>query len=376
MADRLELRVPARRLLIGLAVTVVPISVLALYGSARAGVQAEELAGSHLQTIAQSVAMDAAAFVRAKVIEAALMASDSAVREAAVTANDSLRALSEDQRLARIKELDEKWNTPEGERVAAEILASRASEALRATLAVDPAFLRITVTDGHGATIAASHKTLDYYQADEQYWKAIYADGRGGVSLTDVLYDEATRTHYIGVGVPVIDENNAFIGTLDALVEVSALFPLLYRSDLGPAGYAALVRTDGSLIAGSDGGSIAGRSATPEYSAVQDAKQNFVGRSAGHFVADFPQRGETIVAFADVGLADEFQQLDWRVVASQDGRQVLGAVAGLQLLFMAGALLSLASVVFLAVYFQLHTHSEIEEFEELGHSDRSAAAHS
>jgi hypothetical protein len=40
------------------------------------------------------------------------------------------------------------------------------------------------VTDARGGTVAATHKTLDYYQADEEFWQNIYASGRGAVSIT------------------------------------------------------------------------------------------------------------------------------------------------------------------------------------------------
>ena len=41
----------------------------------------------------------------------------------------------------------------------------------------DRRFLRITVTDAKGATVAATHKTLDYYQADEEFWQNISVPG-------------------------------------------------------------------------------------------------------------------------------------------------------------------------------------------------------
>ena len=85
---------------------------------------------------------------------------------------------------------------------------------------LDPRILRITVTDAKGANVAMSHKTLDYYQADEEYWQNIYAQGRGAISVTDILYDQATKANYIGIGVPVTEEGSSqLIGTLDALVD-------------------------------------------------------------------------------------------------------------------------------------------------------------
>lgn len=374
MAKILELHVPAKRLLVALLVTVVPISLVALFAVSRAGRQAERTAGTHLATVTDAVAALVSEHLRAKVIEAALMASDAAVREVVTASNQRFEGLSEEELTNRLRSLDEAWNEPQGQSTVSEVLSNPASTSLRRELSVDPAFLRVTVTDRHGATVAATHKTLDYYQGDEQYWLDIYADGRGGISLTDVLYDEATKTYYMGVGAPVVDDNNRFIGTLDALVEVSSLFPLIRRTELGARSYAAVVDASGQVIASSDGASVADRIVAPEFEAFQDASGSFRNRSTGYFIAPFPDGGERFVAFASVGTRDELQQLDWMVVTSQAAQEVLAITSGTQFLIMAIALLSLASVVFLAVYFQLHTQSEIEEMEELSHEQPSAAA--
>jgi len=38
------------------------------------------------------------------------------------------------------------------------------------------------------------------------------------VNLTDLLYDDLTKSHYIGVGVPILEEGtNRFLGAVDAL---------------------------------------------------------------------------------------------------------------------------------------------------------------
>ncbi len=364
MARAFEFHVSGRKLLLGLLVTVVPISLAALYASTEAGRAAERAAGLNLQTVAESVASHIQANVRAKVIEAALMASDSAVQTVVVESNRQYERVYEEEILKRLEARDEAWNTPAGQRQAAAMLSSPASESLRRKLLVQPTFLRITVTDRRGATVAATHKTLDYYQADEEYWQDIFATGRGAVSLTDVLYDDASKHNYIGVGVPVVDENNTMIGTLDALVDISALFPLIHGANLGSGGRVALVKSDGTVIAGSDHVSLADRARSEDYSAIQDNRDAFGGAAAGHMTAAFPGGREKLLAFADTGLKGEFRKLDWIVSVAQDAPAALREAAFIQLIIMGIALLSLAAVVFLAVYFSLHRQSEIEEIEQ------------
>jgi hypothetical protein len=87
MPRTFEFHISGRRLLIGLLVTAVPISLIAILASTRTGRNSEHAAGQNLRIITESIAAVVKERVRAKVIEAALMASDSAVL-AEVTASN------------------------------------------------------------------------------------------------------------------------------------------------------------------------------------------------------------------------------------------------------------------------------------------------
>ena len=362
MAEPFEFYISGKKLITALLVTVVPISIAALYASTEAGKATERAAGRHLETVAKSVAVQVNHRIHEKVVEAALIASDAAIHELVRASNLQYERVPDDVILERLMAKEKIWNTPQGRDLVEQTMSNPASEALRRKITVDPSFLRITVTDWKGATLAASHKTLDYYQADEEYWQDIYFYGRGVVSITDVLYDDATKYHYIGVGVPVIDESSTVIGTLDALVDISWLSSLTNRSDLGNAGVVALAKSDGTLIASSETLSVAGQTRLVEVDAFLDARDSFEGRAAGHFKASFPNGRQAYVAFARTGLGEQYKRLDWLVVASEDTSET--AMSGIQMLIMGIALLSLASVVFLIVYLALHRQSEIEEVEE------------
>jgi len=120
------------------------------------------------------------------------MVSDAAVQDVVRTANLAYFRVQDNVIRERLLAMDKIWDTPSGVDLVKEMMSNPASESLRRKLTVDQSFLRITTTDFKGGTVAATHKTLDYYQADEEYWQDIYFYGRGVVSLTDVLYDDAT----------------------------------------------------------------------------------------------------------------------------------------------------------------------------------------
>ena len=365
--DTFEFRVAFRKLLIGLLVTVVPISLAALYAVSESARSLHQTIGSHYTTLAESTASQVTQFIHGQVIEVGLMAANPAVVDAVTAANRSYQGMSDAAISEKIQRAEDIWLTPRADALVSPILGSQASQSLRRYLQIDPIFLRITVTDNKGATVAATHKTIDYFQADEEYWRSIYAEGRGSVSLTDVSYDVVTKNNYIGIGVPIIEpDTGLFLGTLDALIEVSGLFPIVRRAEVGPGGRALLVKDDGTVISGPRT-TLAMSLKSEEYNALVDASKNTAGRRSGYLLANFPDRGETLIAFADTGLREDFNNLGWLVLVSQPADQAFAPINTTQQLIMLIAFLGLAAVVVLGVYFALHRKTEVEETEQEFH---------
>lgn len=68
-------------------------------------------------------------------------------------------------------------------------------------------YCEIFVMDDQGCITAASKKTSDYWQGDEDKFVKSFADGKGMIFIDDSDYDESTDTALIQVSVPVIDPN-------------------------------------------------------------------------------------------------------------------------------------------------------------------------
>lgn len=365
------LRIPLHKLLIGLLVTVVPISIAGLYSLSQSDRALESAIGAQFKTIATSTASEISRFVHDRVVHVGVVARQPEIVQEVVRANRAYEGMSEDAIHARIERIDKIWNTPEAAATVRAILASPASRALRQHIEVDKRFLRITVTDARGATIASTHKTIDYYQADEEYWQNIYADGRGAVSLTDILYDEVSKSNYIGVGVPVLEEGtNRFIGTVDALVDVSSLFPMVHRAELGRTARTLLVREDGTVIAAPQV-SLSMNLKSPEFDTVRDALLTLPGRQTGYVVAEVSGRGRTLIGFADTGLREDYQALGWQVLVAQDAREAFAPVRMVGRLIAFMCALGLAMVTLLVVYFALHRREPRSEIEHVAHAKRA-----
>ncbi len=93
--ERFEFRVSFRKLLIGAAVTIVPISLITLHQIGQSGDHLQETIGRQFATNAQASADEVAQFIRAHVVETALMASDTAVVDGVAAANRAYGGLGQ-----------------------------------------------------------------------------------------------------------------------------------------------------------------------------------------------------------------------------------------------------------------------------------------
>jgi RNase H-fold protein (predicted Holliday junction resolvase) len=374
-SERFILRVPLGRLLIGLLLTVIPISLIGLFALAQSEKSLQESVGTNFRTIAEATSGEVSQFIHDRVHDVGFMAISPVVVETIAGSNRSYPGLGEKAVTDRIQKLETSWNTPAADQFVKAMLSNRASALLRRFREMDPRFLRITVTDEKGAVVAATHKTLDYFQADEDFWQAVCAQGRGGINLTDILYDEVTKSNYIGVGVPVLEEgSNRFIGVIDALVDLSSIMPIMNRLQTSRTAKITLAKEDGTVIAAPQA-TLSMNLKSGEFEAIKDSLGTLGGRQTGHLVVAMPGGRRDLIAFADTGLKQDYRKLGWLVIVSQDVQEALAPVRMIQRLIAFMALVGLTAVTLLAVYFALHRR---QTFADIGHvappSTRSVSA--
>ena len=371
--EKFELRVSLPKLLIGLLLTVVPISVLGLYSITQSQKSLERTIGHYFKTIAEGTAVETAHFITDRVTDVGVIAAQPAIIEAVLASNRSYQGMTDAAIAARIEKIDKTWNTTAADSIVKEMLATRASRLLRRDHDLDPRILRITVTDAKGANAAMSHKTLDYYQADEEYWQNIYAQGRGAISVTDILYDEATKSNYIGIGFPVFEEGSSqFIGTLDALVDVSAIFPIVNQVRIGSSGRTILVKEDGTVISAPHA-NLAMKLKSDEHAAMQEALRTSPGREIGYVVADIRGSGQNLIGFADTGLKRNFGKLGWIILVCQNTSEAFAPIRTVARLLAFMSLLGLVMVIMVAAWFALHRKQPLTEIGDLRKEKGSGA---
>lgn len=349
-----EPKIPYTRVLFLLMVIIVPISIYGFYTIARSDTAMQENIGSNFRTIAESNAFEIAGFIHDRVIQSAMMAAAPDLRRLADQANQRYRGMSQAAFEQNVQDRERDWNLPVGTVLVKDITGNPVSDNLRNIIRLDPRYLRITITDERGTTIAASHKTLDYYQADEDFWQAIYAEGRGAISVTDVLYDDVTRANYIGVGVPIMEPGTErFLGALDALVDVSELSRIVKRANMGPTARVSLVKGDGIIIS-APSISLSMNLRSQDFDAVAELLRTQEGITKGYTVSAFPGGSKHLVAVADTGLKKDYKNLAWYVLVGQDTEYAFAPIRTTNTLISFVALAGLAFLTLLVVIFDMN----------------------
>jgi hypothetical protein len=283
-----------------------------------------------------------------------------------------VEGLNEEAIRTRILARESIWNSPASDEFIRQMLGNSPSRAMARFREIDRRFLRFTLTDSHGSTIAATHKTLDYFQGDEDFWNGIFANGRGAVHITDVLYDDVTKSNYIGLGVPVMDpQTNTFIGALDALVEVSTIFPILRRIEHGQTMRALLVKPDGTIITGPNI-DLSANLKSEEHAAVRETLASEAGRRRGFVITRLQSGSPALIAFASPNLAASYPNLKWTVLLAQDTKEAFAATRGVLRLIMFSVGVGLLLITFFGLYLSIYRGSDIVDIRRTHQQERQS----
>ena len=368
-----DVRISLQRLLVGLILSIVPLSILGFYITAHSEKALEVAVGSHFKIIADSKAGQIGQFVNDLVVVMGALASVPDVREetgATKAAYGGVGGLPAD---GRIESMQKAWDGPQSAPVVQRILSSRVSRLLRSYREMDPRFLRITVTDASGVVVAATHKPGRYFYGEEEQWLGVYAGGKGSLQLGDVKYDAATKTNYISVAMPVLEEGSSrFLGAVQALVDISTIAAMVNRGLVEAGPRASVLKEDGTVIFGPNVSISMNRKAA-EYPAVNDAMGGALGRTTGYVIADVGAGLRNLVGFADTELKRDYHNLGWMVIVSQDEREVAAPNRPINRFSLLTMILGLLMTVIFGVYFHLHRRQQIMDLATGQELDREEA---
>ncbi|MFH1783685.1 MAG: ATP-binding protein [bacterium] len=139
-------------------------------------------------------------------------------------------------------EMDNKWKKATGkDMLLRQYLGHPLSVRLKALIADEKSIGEIFLTDKLGGLVAASGKTSDFYQADEDWWQETYYDGKGRLFVGDIEFDDSSKIWSIPIGFPIRNNQGEVIGICKAIVDIESFFKPLRNFRIGTTGHAIII---------------------------------------------------------------------------------------------------------------------------------------
>jgi methyl-accepting chemotaxis protein len=150
-----------------------------------------------------------------------------------------------------ISKLDEAWKNGDASIKDRQnsVLSNPVSEYLRRFIKAFPDQLEVFVTDEKGLNVAMTDTTSDYLQADEDWWKTAYSDGKGALYVGDVEFDPSIKAYAMNLGAPIRDPlSGKVVGVMRGTADVSAIFKTISEIKIGQTGFASLFVHKGAML--------------------------------------------------------------------------------------------------------------------------------
>ncbi len=341
--DRLEVRVSITKLMLALMIVIVPLSIIGLVLTQRSDKSLDNAVGSNFKTMAQLYADQVSQFMRERVTDAGILASNPAVVSSVSAASGAKGALDQN-----------------------------ASLILRQHKSLDPRFLSIVVTDANGNVVASSQRPSQMSYAQDANWQAAYNNGQGATRISDIVDDAMTKAYYVTIGVPITQQSGQTAGVLNAAVNITDVLAPFRQNQIASGARAALVNEDGVVVSGPNGDVFA-RVKSPEFDFVRDALGSNQGSQTGWLMANL-SRGPYLVGFAGTGLKQHFPNLGWVVTVSQEEHQAAAPIRQLEHFALGMVILALFMLTLLCVYYYLHRAQKFSYMEDDAASEQPRAA--
>jgi serine phosphatase RsbU (regulator of sigma subunit) len=233
----------------------------------------------------------------------------------------------------------------------------------------NPNFAELLVTDAKGRLIAATHKTSDFWQADETWWQEAAKLGRGAAHVEGPNYDESAEVHSIDIAIPLFDPGQTGgvpVGVLKGVLNVSPLLKKTHPSPDGDIVVHEVVLESGEVLARPSDSNfvpLAERMAAPVV-------QRFHARQPGWTLDDVAGMGPAVIGFAPIRIVpaekEDLRLLGlrpmWAVVCRPDAAVMAPVHGRIQIISLAGmGLLG----VFVLLGYQIASRKIIEPISRL-----------
>jgi len=208
--------------------------------------------GDSFQQLASSTARRIEVMVDDEINEARHLATAPlTVRFSAAAANRSYLRESESAVHTRLLERSGRWERFRAGKEATlpGFINQRTLLYIQNWLAIRPGeYHNVVVTDERGALIASANPGVGYLHGDELWWREAYADGRGGLYVSDI-YEQAPGGYLLDIAVPVLDDTRKrAVGVVKFEVRRDSLMKAIMEIRVGERGHGMLLNTEGTPL--------------------------------------------------------------------------------------------------------------------------------
>jgi GAF domain-containing protein/HAMP domain-containing protein len=236
--------------------------------------------------------------------------------EFVATAND-LYTGEKDEILKRISDLDSRWSAADDQSLLIRgVISNAIADELREFQQHFPYHVELFVTDKYGANVAATNRTTDYYQADEDWWQTTYNSGQGSVYIGQPEFDESSQAYSLIMAIPLSYEGHV-VGILRSTLDVAAVLENLQQgSSSGTRGVDLRIAND-TLLNGQP-------LAANELSGIDRVMGGF-GEINYDGVASLVSQ-QRVSSSANSSAQEAVSQLGWSIIVHRDLRDALEPV--------------------------------------------------
>lgn len=293
------------------------------------------------------------------------LAAEPALSDYVSVKNLESAGIPADEMARKTRMLDELWaSLPNDDPRLREVLRNAGAQSLMHYRKMNPEVAEILVTDAYGRLIAATGKSTDFDQADENWWREGKSLGELG-RWTDILRFDASSGVFSQDIVLPLHENGAFAGVVKISVDVSSLFSRLGNQKIDDSERWEFVLADGWILASAEKGFVSTSDRIPE-----DTRQDILQDGKGWILTQDEKGKSWLTGFAALESSEDthgayilFSSPRDDVVAPlQKGFLQVGAVA-----------IGFFALCTLAGYWLIQ-HDMLRPLDALGRASRSISA--
>ncbi len=313
--------------LIGAFVVVTALSVAAIVYFSTTSTSQSLISniGTNLQLRGQAQAKVIASIIEDQAVNPLqTLALNKLLQDSAGQASSSYRGTA-DEIKTLITTLDKQWATvPDSDLLVQRRITGDLSGELQEYASTFPANVEVFITDSYGGLVAASKRTSDFYQADEDWWQQAWNNDQGKVYVSQPLEDESTKTLSLQIAIPMYAHNptgeEKVVGVVRTTYKLDAIAQAVYDFKLGTTGRAELFLGDKRVLTLQDKGVVpVSASTTAALDAVGDTPySDLVYEGDRSLVSQIP--------LSSVSNKPYVTALGWKLVVHQDLDEILQPV--------------------------------------------------